>query len=322
MKKRFGKLKGLTALALGGMLALTACSGGDAGGDTPDDGGYQVGYLMYDLGLDPYMNAFQVALEEAAAESNVELTVGDGQNDVSVMNGIMDQYIVSQMDAIIIAPPDPESLVSSSLKAKDAGIPVFSAIFTASEEAELVSHIAPDDEEQGRIQAQIVADALDGEGKVALQTGELGTAIEIERTRGFKEVLEEYPDIELVEEQPNDWQSDVSLALTQNWLSKYGEGEIDAIVAQGPDLVGGAEWALSQGRDDVLFIGLDYSNDIRNAIISGSVFATVNGDPAAAAQETIKAIIAHLNGEEVSDRIIVDAPVIDASNAEETPAAF
>ncbi len=323
MRRPTRRALGLTGLAIAATLALSGC------GATPDsaDGGetsgeIKVGYLMYNLGLDPFMSAFQVALEESAAEHGVALTVGDGQEDISVMNGIMDQFIVNGMDAIVIAPPDPESLVSASLKAQQAGIPVFSAVFATSEDAQVSSHIAPDDVELGRIQGEIVAEALGGTGNIALQTGSLGSNIEIERTRGFKEAIKEFPGLVIIEEQPNNWQSDTSLALTQNWLSKYGEGKIDAIVAQGPDLVGGAEWAASQGRDDVIFVGLDYSHDVRSAIMAGTVYATVNQDPAITAQRTMETILAKLAGEEVDTRVVIDAQIINASNAEATPAAF
>lgn len=325
MKKFKSRLVGAAALAMGASLALSACSGGGAAtteGGGSDDGTTKVGYLVYDIGLDPWMNVYQTTIEEAAEEAGVELTVADGKNDIATQNGAIDQFIASGMDAIIIAPGDPESLVSASLKAKEAGIPVFSTIFGISDDAEVVSTIASDEEALGKMQGEILVEALGGEGKVGLQTGALGNAAEIGRSAGIESVFEENPGMEIIENQSSGWQYDKSLALTQDWLSKHAAGEIDAIVAQGPELVGGAEWAKAQGRDDVIFVALDYPEDVRQAIIDGTVLATLNQNPKVIAEATLETVLKYLDGEDVETHVAPDVAIIDSSNVEDVPAAY
>ncbi len=74
-------------------------------------------------------------------------------------------------------------------------------------------------------------------------TGILGSGPQIGRSEGFRaELQENFPDVKLVEEQPNNWANDKTISLTQDWLAKYPAGQINAVVAQGPELLRAPAW--------------------------------------------------------------------------------
>lgn len=282
----------------------------------------RMGVLIYNVGVDPWINVAIRVIEETGTELGYAVTVADGRNDVSHMNAAIDQFVIQGVDAIIIHPADTESLVGSVSRAVAAGVPVVSFSHGLVDEANLTSFIAADEVQMGREQAELVVDLLNGEGNVALMTGILGTSGQLGRSEGQHAVFDQVEGIEVVEEQANDWQHDKAVALIQNWLSKYPKGELHAVISHGPELVAAAEYAQSQGRDEIVFVALDYPEDARQAIQEGSLYATINQDPQLMAKLAVEAADRATKGEPVDKLILIDAPMVTKDNVEDIPAAY
>ena len=157
---------------------------------------------------------------------------------------IIQQFITQGKDAIIVTPSDVEGIVPVILEANDAGIPVFAANNRIGEGAEIVTFVGADDVEFGQRQGEMLVNAVGEEAKVGLILGALGTSAQLLREQGMTEYLADYPGVEIIASQTANWDEAEALAVTQDWLSKYGPGEIDAIVVQGPEGVAGAQQAL------------------------------------------------------------------------------
>ncbi|MDB5527125.1 MAG: ribose transporter, ribose-binding protein [Devosia sp.] len=281
-----------------------------------------LGVLIYNVGGDPWINVATSTFETKGAEMGFDVTVADGRNDVAQMNAAMEQFIVQGVDAIIVQPADPDSIVGSVQRAIEAGIPVVSFSHSLSPDANATSYVGADEVSMGRTQAELAVKVLDGVGNVALMTGILGTSPQIGRTQGQHEIFDATPGIKVVEEQANDWQGDKTVSLIQGWLSKYPKGELNAVLAHGPELVAAAEYAHSQGRDEVKFIALDYPADARAAIQNGILYATINQSPATMAEVALQTVKTALEGGAVEPVILIDTPVVTAENVEASPAAY
>ncbi len=282
----------------------------------------KIGVMIFHLGVDPFMSAAVKVLEEETEKLGYQITVADGHNDVAQMNAAVDQFVLQGMDGIIVVPSDPDSLVGSVLKAREAGKPVVAFNLAVAEEANLNSFITADEVHMGSEQAKMAVKALGGKGNVAIMMGQLGTSAQLGRTKGQHEIFDKESGIKIVEEQVNDWQNDKTVALIQNWLSKYPKGQLDAVLAHGPEIVAAAEYAKSQGRDEVKFFGIDYPEDARVAIQEGTLFATVNQDPKLLARTAVGTLDKVIKGEPVEKLIVIDTPVITKDNVEQMPAAY
>lgn len=282
----------------------------------------KMGVLIYNIGVDPWMNVAVKSIEKNAEALGYEVTVADGRNDVSQMSAAVDQFVIQGMDAIIVAPSDPESLVGSVSRAVASGVPVVAFSLGLSADANLTSFVTADEVKMGKEQAQIVVDQLGGKGNVALMTGILGTSPQLGRSEGQHEIFDAAPGITIVEEQANDWAHEKTVALIQNWLSKYPKGELNAVLAHGPEIVAAAEYAKSQGRDEVNFVGLDYPQDARTAIQEGSLLATINQDPALMTKIAVEVADKAVKGEPVEKLILIETPVVTRDNVEASPAAY
>jgi len=97
---------------------------------------------------------------------------------------------------------------------------------------------------------------------------------------------------------------------------------LNAVIAHGPELVAAAEYAHSQGRDEIVFVALDYPEDARVAIQKGLLLATINQSPALMAELAVKSAKTLLNGGKVEKKVIIDTPVITKENVEANPAAY
>jgi ABC-type sugar transport system substrate-binding protein len=282
------------ALAAGALALLAACSSGTTttGAAAPTGAeGKKVGFLVFDQELDSFVTVMVKAVEDGAKAQGIELTTVDGKNDVKTEEAALDQFTADKVDAILIYPGDPTSLAPAVQRAARAGIPVFTVNLGLDESAPVITYVGSDDVVYGQEQAQLVAEAL-GEtgGTVGLLEGEIGTSAQINRTAGFKDELAKHPNITIVEEQPDDWDPAKSLALVQQWVAKYPAGSLDAIVAQGPQVVGGADWARENGRDDIVFVAGDYNQEVQKAIEDGSVYGTTDQNPRQQGEKAITAV--------------------------------
>lgn len=326
---RYSKRLAFTAVAAATALALSACSatGEPAPGNTDGDASsLRIGYMIWNTSVPFYSNLISTA-EATAEELGADLDIRSGNGDLATQVSVVQQYVAEDFDMILISPSDPAGIVPAVREANAAGIPVMAVNTMAdtSTGAEIVTYVGVDDIEFGRLQGELLVEAVGEEAKVGYVVGTLGTSAQIQRQQGLEEVLAEYPGIEIIAEQSANWDNAQALAAIQDMLNRYGEGEIDAIVGQGPESLSGAQDAQSGGRDDVTFILGDYPADVRGAVLDGTIFGTVNQDPAPQGENAIRYAVAWLNGDESEvpqPQAFIEMPKITIDNAEDIAAAW
>ena len=154
--------------------------------------------------------------------------------------------------------------------------------------------------------AEMMAEKLGGEGQVGILSGSLSAQNHIDRVQGFKDCLaQEYPNIEVVDEQPDNDSVEDALAITEGYISTYPDlkavfgcngaapnGAARAVIDAGKSgdiiVVGMAEDAEAAGyvRDGVMYVTLKQKvpsygyNSVYNMIMiaDGVGPVTVNGD--------------------------------------------
>lgn len=316
--KRFARM---AAAGLALALPLTACGSSDSGSDDK----LEIGFMAFDIGLDPFVSAMVDEAEATAKEKGIELDVRNGGGDLNKQISAVQDFITQDKDAIIVYPGDPEGIGPIIEQAKAKGIPVFTVNLSLNEEFPVTTFVGANDKEYGEKQAQMLVDSMGEEGKVCLIMGALGTSAQILRTEGFKEVVSKYPGIEVVEEQADGWQSDKTLALTQDWVTKYPKGDLDAIVVQGPQAMGSIRWANDKGRNEITWILGDYPTDLVEPIKDGLVYGTVSQDPAEQGREVVLAAYNWVSGkkdEVKTPELYTPLPIVTKENVDEMKPVF
>ena len=126
-------------------------------------------------------------LKTEAAKNGYELIVTAGDFDLGKQSNQIEDFITRKVDAIIVCPVDSRGVGPAIKKANDAKIPVFTADI-ASQEGEIVSHIASDNVAGGKLAGEYLTKVLHGKGKVAIIGQPTETSV-LDRTQGFKEVI-------------------------------------------------------------------------------------------------------------------------------------
>ena len=286
---------------------------------------FRVGSMIWNTTI-PFYSGLIQGQQDAAAEFGIELLVRNGQGELAQEIAVIQQFIAQGVDLILVSPSDAQGIVPAIMQANQAGIPVIEVNSTVADGPDTVTYVGADDFMFGQEQGRLVAEALGGEGRIALILGHLGVSAQILREDGLESVLADYPGIEIVARQSASWDYATALAITQDFLTRFGPGQLDAIVSQGPEGVAGARYAHQQaGRDDVLFIAGDYPSDVRDAIIAGYVHGTVNQDPYPQGFRAVEVAHLYLTGQ--TDAIIapfdyLPLPLVTRENVETMDAAW
>jgi ABC-type sugar transport system substrate-binding protein len=284
--------------------------------------GVTVAYLSV-----PFYAGFKKGLDDAAKQFGFEYDLRDGKGDPATEVANIQNFIAEGVDLILLTPMS-DGTIPAIIQANEAGVPVIEVNNKAgfgSDQAEVVTYVGADDVEFGRLQAELLKQTFgDGPLKIGYVMGIPGTSPQILRAQGFKEVLADLPNYEIVAEVNNDFDSAKALAVTQDLLSRFPKGELDVIVMQGPEGVAAADFARQNGREEVKFVLGDYPADVRQAIMDGYVLGTINQDPYPQAYEGVHMAWLYLNGQEadIPTPNYLELPIITIENAEATPPAW
>lgn len=291
----------VAALSIGALVACSSSepgsspSGGATGGGSDEK--LVIGAMLWNASV-PFYSNFIKGQQEKADELGVQLVMVDGKGDLGAQVAGIKQLVTQGVDAILVTASDPTGIAPAVKEAVAAGIPVFAVNNRVDDSAGAVTFIGADDFEFGKQQAVLLAEAVGDEGKVAYLVGALGTSAQLLRQQGFEEVLADHPGIEVVDTQTGNWDAAEALTVVQDWLNKYPEGSLAAIVAQGPEAANAAKYAADRGRGDLVFIVGDYPVEVRDGIEAGYIFGTVDQDPYPQGTRSVEAAVQWLTGQQ------------------------
>jgi len=186
------------------------------------------------------------------------------------------------------------------------------------------SFLAPDNEFMGASVTQSLVNAIGGKGKMVMTQGALGHTGAQGRARGFESVVKQYPDIEVLDTQPADWDVSKASRIWETLLTKYPE--INAAFFHNDDMALAAyEVMKRQNRTDILVGGVDAMPPAIEAVLDGRMHATVRNPSCRIHGYSIVAgVAAVVGGEKTGDatqggipkNIVTDGPVVTKANAE------
>lgn len=322
----------LLAMIFGLALIATACgSDGDsesspttaAAESTTDteapaaDGGKSLAVLSPDYSAQPAAKeAIDLFVAEAEARGH-EVSVVDTNSDNAAMNAEITTAVAQNVDAIIVAFGTPQEFGEGLANASDAGIPVFGLDTGGLVDGVLVN-VTTDNGVLGRQSAQAIIDAIGGDGQVAMIHFDPFEPVRL-RAEAATALFEDagIEIIEYVQGDPAD-STGFAAATAGDWLTKYAEGEIDAIWAGWDASALGAYQATQDtGRTEVLVTGVD-GQDFAQAEVAkdGNWIATVRQDWPTIATTLADLIEGHLTGTPPADNVVfVESVLITPANA-------
>lgn len=294
---------------------LVGCGGGAA---TEEEGteGFTVGYSCNNFN-DTFQTYIVDAAQAYADENDIALDVQDAQEDVVKQQDQVNTMIQNGVDALVVVPVDTSAMEPITNAAKEAGIPLVYVNrnpYGEQDPPEGVYYVGSQEIVAGQLQAEYLVEQMGEEGGVAILMGILSNEGALKRTAGNEEVLANYPNIKMLAKETGNWQRDQGMALTENWLTAYGE-ELNAILANNDEMALGAAQALqAAGRTDVIVMGVDAIPDAKVAVGDETLAATVLQDAVGQGEGALNAAHKVLMGEAVDPITWIDFVLITPEN--------
>src|SRR4030081_794706 len=189
---------------------------------------------------------------------NVEVTWVDGQLDAVKGRAAIDNMASQKWDFVAIQAFGIGTLTQPVQKMIDAGTPVIDmdTLIAPLDQINVHSFLAPDNEFMGASVTQALIAALGGKGKVIMTQGALGHTGAQGRAKGFTSVVKQYPNIEVLDTQPADWDVSKASRLWETYLTKYPQ--IDAAFFHNDDMALAAYNIMkARNRTNILIGGVD-----------------------------------------------------------------
>ncbi|MBP3040724.1 substrate-binding domain-containing protein [Bacillaceae bacterium Marseille-Q3522] len=239
-------------LAFSFALIMVGCQAAETATETEDekdDGKIKIG-MSFPAADHGFLGAIIKYAEDQAKELDVEYVVATAQNPNKQSNDI-DDFIAQKVDAIVILPIESAALTPTGKRIKDAGIP-FVVVDRELESDDATAVVIGDNEGIGIGSAEFLAEQLGGKGKIVEITG-VPSSVTTLRSQGFRDVLSDYPDIEIIASQSGDFQTEKSLTVMQNILQS--QKEIDAVYVQDDEMAFGVMQAIKEAnRNDIKMV--------------------------------------------------------------------
>jgi len=257
----------------------------------------------------PFYREMEAEMRKIAQKENIKLLIDTGEWDLVKHFNHIDNFIVKQVDAIILCACDSRGIIPAIEKANEAGIPVFTSDIRAMG-GKITSHIASDNKLGGILAGEYMVKLLKGKGEVAIIEQPI-TETAITRVVGFKEVVDKYPEIKVVAQLSGDGVRDKGMKVMEDILQSHQD--LDGVFCINDESALGALAAIEAAhRDNIYLIGFDAQPEALEAIMRGSALvADVAQYPRKIARLTIETIAKSLRGEKVPDQVPVEVGIID-----------
>lgn len=261
------------------MIATTGCSmePPEWAKDSSDKGRnstVKVGLSISTLN-NPFFVNLKKGAEKKAKELGMELIVVDAQNDAAKQTNDVEDLVQKGADVIVINPTDSAAVASAVSAANAASIPVIT-VDRMAKSGEVVSHIASDNVEGGKMAAEYICELVGEGANVVELEGIPGSSAARERGEGFHKAAE--GKLNIVAKQAADFDRAKGLSVMENILQ--ANSDIQAVFAHNDEMALGAMEALkSAGKTDVVVVGFDATEDAVKAVSEGKLAATVAQKP-------------------------------------------
>ncbi len=320
MKKRC--LAGLlSAMMVFGLLAGCGSSGTEekteGGSTTKEEAGDKdqitVACTWQDLANEYIMQLAEVA-EAYCEEKGYQYVSADGQGDADNQVSQVENFITQGVDAIVLNPYDKDGCIPCAQKAAEAGIPIVVVCTQLSDLSSATAFVGSNDVEAGEIEMQMVADAIDGKGDIAVILGPTGISAQADRSQGIQNILDKYPDINVIYEESANWDRAEAMTLMENWL-QTGK-TINAVVAQNDEMAIGAYNAIAAAgkQKDIPVVGIDAIADALKSVEEGGLLCTVFQNAKAQSETAIDVAVQAAKGEKVDDWYDVPFELVTSDN--------
>lgn len=264
----------------------------------------------------PFFKAEADGAAAKAKELGYEVMVMVHDDDANKQSELIDSAIAAGVKAIVLDNAGADASVAAVQKAKDAGIPSFLIDREITQSGVAVSQIVSNNYQGAQLGAEEFVKLMGEKGVYAELTGKESDTNAGIRSKGYHDTIDQYPDLKMAVTQTANWSQTEAFSVMESILQAHPD--ITGVIAGNDTMAMGAQAALdAAGRKDVIVVGFDGSNDVRDSILKGGIKATVLQPAFAQAQMAVTQADAFVKTGKtgVDEKQLMDCVLVNADNA-------
>jgi erythritol transport system substrate-binding protein len=264
----------------------------------------------------PFFKAEADGADARAKELGYTTLVLVHDDDANKQDELFDTAIAQGAKAIILDNAGADASVAAVQKAKDAGIPSFLIDREITQSGVAVSQIVSNNYQGAQLGAEEFVKLMGEAGEYAELVGKESDTNAGIRSSGYHDIIDQYPDLKMVAQQTANWSQTEAYTVMESMLQ--ANPGIKGVIS-GNDTMAMGAWAALEaaGRTDVIVVGFDGSNDVRDSILAGGIKATVLQPAYAQAQMAVDQADKYLTtgSTGLEEKQLMDCALINADNA-------
>ena len=266
----------LSALTIAGAALAGCCPMGDDVQPTKpaEAGGSNLIAIIMPPSDNIFFKAEADAADAKAKELGYDTIVMYHDDDATKQAEMIDTAIASEAMAIILDNAGADATIAPLKKAKEAGVPAFLIDREINETGVAISQIISNNYQGAKLGGEEFVRLMGEEGKYVEFTGNPTDNNAHIRSDGYHEVIDDYPDLEMVAQQAANWSETEAFEKMESILA--ANPDIKGVICGNDTMAMGAQSALNNaGMSDVIVVGFDGSPEVVDSILAGEIDATV-----------------------------------------------
>ncbi|MDR2111401.1 MAG: D-ribose ABC transporter substrate-binding protein [Spirochaetaceae bacterium] len=262
----------LISVLLLASISLIFAGGGQQGGGQ-QAGAKKLIYVITPGWSNPYFKTEADFAAAKARELGYEAKAYDHGDDANLQSQYIDAAIADKAAAIILDNAGADITVAAVRKAKAAGIPTFLIDREINTTGDAAAQIVANNYQGIQLVAQEFVRLMNEEGEYVELLGLESDNNAHVRDQGYHDIIDQYPRMKMVAQQAADWDQTKAKTIMETMLQAHPN--IKGVICCNDTMAMGAMAALlAAGKGNVIVVGFDGSNDVRDSILRGEIKAT------------------------------------------------
>ncbi len=264
----------------------------------------------------PFFKSEADGAESKAKELGYETLVLVHDDDANKQMELFDTAIARGAAAIVLDNAGADATITAVQKAKDAGIPSFLIDREINATGVAVAQIVSNNYQGAKLGGEEFVKLMGEKGNYAELVGKESDTNAGIRSQGYHDVIDQYPDLKMLARQSANWSQTEAFAKMESIIQ--ANPDIKGVICGNDTMAMGAMAALkAAGKGNVIVVGFDGSNDVRDSILGGDIKATVLQPAYRIAQMAVEQADKYLTkgSTGLKEKQLMDCVLINADNA-------
>jgi erythritol transport system substrate-binding protein len=324
---QFRAIRLVLVFALVAAFVAAGCGGDDSSSSTSNDsgsassGGDKGGLIaIITPAVDnPFFKAEADAASAKAKELGYDASVASHDDDPNKQSELIDAAISRKAKAIILDNAGADASIGPVKKAQAAGIPVFLIDREINATGIATAQIVSNNSQGAQLGGQEFVKAMKGKGTFVELTGKESDTNAGVRSKGYNDVISQYPDLKNVAKQTANWDQQEAFNKMETIIQR--NRNINGVIAGNDTMALGAVAALKAAGliNKVTVVGFDGSPDAISAIKKGQMRATVLQPAALISQMAVEQADEFIQNGKASkpEKQAIDCELVTKDNADD-----